>query len=247
MRPKISASARRIKDKEAHVDDWLMTYADMITLLLCFFALLLAISVPRADRMMEAQKKVREQFSAPDILASKFPTQVDTTPRESVKAPPSILHGEGPQQQPAPQQEGVQVDQSDKITIIEMNSGTFFGSGSAELTNEGQAFLDQLLNDIADPKYQNYMITVEGHTDNRPINTLQYPSNWELSSGRAASVVRYFLEKGVHPERMRAAGYADAFPKVPNMDDNGVEIPENQAQNRRVVIKLEKIERRSLF
>jgi len=63
------------------------------------------------------------------------------------------------------------------------------------------------------------------------------------ASSRAASVVRFFLEHGIDPERLRAAGYADVFPKVPNRDSNGNAIPANQSQNRRVVIKLEKIEK----
>jgi chemotaxis protein MotB len=90
--------------------------------------------------------------------------------------------------------------------------------------------------------FQDYSITVEGHTDDVPIETNLFPSNWELSTARAASVVRALVANGIPAAKLRAAGYADIMPKAPNRDGAGRPIPENQAQNRRVVIKLEKIE-----
>ena len=75
-----------------------------------------------------------------------------------------------------------------------------------------------------------------------PISTAQFPSNWELSTARASAVVHYFLDQGIPAQELRAAGYADTFPKAPNRDAAGHPLPENQAQNRRVVIALEKID-----
>ena len=92
-------------------------------------------------------------------------------------------------------------------------------------------------------KFRDYQITIEGHTDDAPISTAQFPSNWELSTARASAVVHYFLEQGIAAQKLRAAGYADTFPVAPNRDSAGKPIPENQARNRRVVIKLEKIVR----
>ncbi|HPN37156.1 MAG TPA: OmpA family protein, partial [Melioribacteraceae bacterium] len=84
--------------------------------------------------------------------------------------------------------------------------------------------------------FPNYLVEVEGHTDNIPINTPQYPSNWELSTNRATNIVKLFIEEGIPPVRLRAAGYADSRPKLSNVDVNGNSIPQNQAANRRVVI-----------
>ena len=78
------------------------------------------------------------------------------------------------------------------------------------------------------------VIDVEVHTDDIPIKTPQFPSNWELSSSRAASVVKLFTERGIDPTVVRAIGHADAFPKKPNRDTEGVAIPENMSANRRV-------------
>jgi chemotaxis protein MotB len=76
-------------------------------------------------------------------------------------------------------------------------------------------------------KFENYKVAVEGHTDDLPIY-YRFPSNWELSTARASRVVRYFIEKGIPPQRFKAVGYADTKPVVPNTS------MENRAQNRRV-------------
>jgi chemotaxis protein MotB len=218
-----------------------MTYADMITLLLCFFAIFLSVSVPKDEQMAEAREKVRERFASQGstheiILDANSMFGLKATDRNTpYDRLPSIvdMYEQG---------KGVHVEQEgDRITSIEMDSSAFFASGSAILSSEGQKILGELTQKLTGKDYINYSITVEGHTDDNPIKTTQFPSNWELSTARAAAVVRFFLEHGIDPERLRAAGYADVFPKVPNRDASGNAITANQAQNRRVVIKLEKI------
>jgi chemotaxis protein MotB len=110
------------------------------------------------------------------------------------------------------------------------------------LSDPGQSILGSLLGRLQSPAFAAYRITVEGHTDDEPISSAQFPSNWELSAARAAAVVRFFAEHGIPANRLRAAGYAQTHPLAPNRDDAGNPIPENQAKNRRVVIELEKIE-----
>jgi len=136
----------------------------------------------------------------------------------------------------APEQKG------DRITIFQLSSAAFFASGTATLSDPGQSILASLLGRLQSPAFAAYRITVEGHTDDEPISSAQFPSNWELSAGRAAAVVRFFVEHGVPADRLRAAGYADTHPLAPNRDAAGNPIPENQATNRRVVIELEKID-----
>jgi chemotaxis protein MotB len=131
----------------------------------------------------------------------------------------------------------------DRITTLEMNSATFFDSGSATLSKAGETVLQEVTVELKLDMFRDYQITVEGHTDDTPIHTSQFPSNWELSTARAAAVVHFFLEQGIPARKLRAAGYADTFPKAPNRDANGNAIPENQSQNRRVVIRLEKIDK----
>lgn len=224
--------------EDAGVDDWLMTYADMITLILCFFAILLSISVPKREEFSDMQSQLHEEFSAhnqadkPSIYVTPLDTHTENIPPTGV----TTLAEKTEEKKPA-------IKQGDRLSIIDMNSASFFTAGSATLSDEGRNVLDKVLETIQSDKFKDYKITVEGHTDDLPISTLQFPSNWELSTARAAAVARYFLKHGVAPQRIRASGYADTFPKVPNRDTQGKAIPENQAQNRRVVIKLEKVEK----
>lgn len=217
---------RRLDDHR--LDDWLMTYADMITLVLCFFAIILSVSIVKEEKFEQVRQKVMEQFAASEVAkGTKAP------PEENRQSIATIFQD----------QRDVAVENGDRYTAIEMNSAPFFSSGSAELKPEGQHLLAALLPTLQDQRFRDYQITVEGHTDDMLIGTAQFPSNWELSTARASGVVRYFVNNGIPAAKLRAVGYAEVLPKVPNRDVAGRSIPENQALNRRVVIKLEKIEK----
>ncbi len=233
---------RRRRQDDQHVDDWLMTYADMITLLLCFFAIFLSVSIPKKEQFEQARQKVMEQFAAQDVLVGKFPPRPEE-PKSSSNDPfdklPSFIDkykglGVGMGK--------VEVTKGNRIVTIAMSSAPLFPVGTADLSAEGQQILVDVAGIILERQYADYRVTIEGHTDDSPISTPRFPSNWELSTSRAAAVVRFLMTQGVRPDRMRAAGYADVFPKAPNRDAAGKPIPGNQALNRRVVVKLEKIE-----
>lgn len=233
------------------LDDWLMTYADMITLLLCFFALLLSVSVPKREVFEQAREKVLEKFaSAQDqvILLSQQQHNGQSDEDHPFDSQPSIVDRFKTDSKIAWKDGKIQTTQrrennGNRIDIIDIPSTAFFASGSAVLSNDGKEILVEILGQhLTAQDTSDYQITIEGHTDDIPINTPQFPSNWELSTARAASVVRFLIDQGIQPQRLRAAGYADTFPKVPNRDDSGRILPDNQAQNRRVLIKLEKID-----
>lgn len=225
-----------------------MTYADMITLLLCFFAVFLSVSVPKSERFEKASQNVRDQFGSSNTSQQKtiaiVPKKAFSEEEESEiirdSLPSIVAHFDDNK---GPQKARVE-KKGDRITTIEMSSAPFFASGSATLSDEGKVILGgDILKLINDPKNRDYVVTVEGHTDDNPIATLQFPSNWELSTARAAAVVRFYLSQGVSSTRLRAAGYSDTFPKVPNRDAMGKPIPDNQAQNRRVIIKMEHVDK----
>jgi chemotaxis protein MotB len=278
-------SWKRKREQADHADDWLMTYADMITLLLCFFAIFLSVSVPKKDlpKNVQVTMPVRQPEYQPDYLEGNLPfhgrehaheatgqdavvVPVERKPVTLVMAPPPTLPDMPVQAAiPAPEekQEAVKPaatlpeivdrlkkggpaelkEKGDRIITLIMSSGTFFESGSSSLSASGKAILREVAANLKAEKFRDYQITVEGHTDDAPISTAQFPSNWELSTARAAAVVHYFLEQGISAQKLRAAGYADTFPIAPNRDVHGKAIPEHQARNRRVVIKLEKIVR----
>lgn len=241
---------RRRRDDHAGVDDWLMTYADMITLLLCFFAVFLAVSLPEKEQLEQARGVMMQQFAkvndktpaksdlVPSVAGDKFPHEGQMNPVKTDQPfdrMPSIVD----------QYRGnknIEIKKGDRLVTIAMNSSALFGSGAADLSAEGGQTLSSLLPIVNSEQYHDYTITVEGHTDDDPIATAQFPSNWELSAARAAAVVRYLIGNGVSASRLRAVGLADTMPKLPNRDDNGHPIPDNQAQNRRVVVKLERVD-----
>jgi chemotaxis protein MotB len=118
---------------------------------------------------------------------------------------------------------------NEKWLEVEINSSLLFASGRAVLSDEARDILIGLSDTFKSSRNPLY---VSGYTDNVPIDTLQYPSNWELSAARSASVVRLFAEAGINPQRMGAIGFAEYRP----VSDNATE--ENRQKNRRVVIRM---------
>ena len=130
--------------------------------------------------------------------------------------------------------------------MIELSSNSFFQSGSADIKPTMIKSLEDLSQIIRDFPTEDYQVDVEGHTDNVPINTIQFPSNWELSALRAVNVAHIFEDSGMPRERIAATAYADTKPKKPNTDEAGINIPENQAENRRVVVFISKLAQEAL-
>ena len=117
--------------------------------------------------------------------------------------------------------------------VIRIPGGSLFEPGNADLNlSKSKPILDEIVR-ILDA-YPRYRISVQGHTDDSPISTDRFPSNWELSSARATAVLRYFIDKNINPKRLTATGYADIFPIASNDSELG------QATNRRVEFVLEK-------
>ena len=205
-------------------EDWLTTYADAITLLMAFFVMLLSFSkydLPAFEKGIAGIKN--------ELGLDKAPERPMFTLQQNLN---SIL-------------EEVQIDQDqvetgfdDAGVVSEFESGSFFRPGSAELLPQAEKILLEIAYELSQSPYDLYFVDVEGHTDDAPINTPRYPSNWELSTARATGVVRFLISADVQPERLKASGYADVQPKFPNVDLFGEPIPENRRKNRRISIRL---------
>jgi len=124
----------------------------------------------------------------------------------------------------------VSVEKNDLWVEVELNSNMLFGSGNASLSDEALRVLWKVAKPV---RKLNNAVQVEGFTDNIPINSFEYPSNWELSGARAASVVHLFTKYGIKPDRLAAVGYGEQHP----VDSN--ETPEGRERNRRVVIVIQ--------
>ncbi len=208
--------------EEVNLDDWMNTYGDMITLLMAFFLMLISIS--KVDMSLWEQMK--------SGIISEIKDEKIKTPLADIKrALDSLLADEKAAQQ-------VNIKQDQKNIMLKFASSAFYAGGSADISPTAQNLIDKVSQAIKQVDYYPFVVDVEGHTDDVPINTIRFPSNWELSVSRATNIVKYMIETGVNGDRLKAAGYADTKPVAPNRDSNGKPIPENQAANRRIVIRI---------
>jgi len=252
---------RRSEEEHENLERWLVSYADFITLLFAFFVVMYSISSVNEGKYRVLSDSLTAAFSEPHKLQYAERTQdliqISGLKRGQALAANSIVQlpanshspeGEDGQQggdeaqlqevadqiervlAPYIQDELIAVKRESKWVEIEMTSGLLFSSGRAELSAESIPMLDKLA-DIF--KTISNSIHVEGHTDNVPIKTREFPSNWELSSARAASVVHQLMKGGVDPARMAAIAYGEYHP----LSDNGTEA--GRYKNRRVTIILQ--------
>ncbi|WP_044828718.1 flagellar motor protein MotB [Thalassospira sp. HJ] len=212
------------QEEEPINEDWLATYADAITLLMAFFVMLVSFSKVEIPMFEKVQAGIAEQIGKREVVR---PTQVlETDLRDAV-----FNMG---------MDSAVNVSTDDEGILMEMGSGSFFQPGSANLTNDAVLFLKDVGDLLKEPRYLGFQIEVTGHTDDSPINSSRFPTNWDLAAGRAIAVVRFFSALGVDPDskRMRAISYGETKPKLPNRDDSGNPIEENREANRRIEIRV---------
>lgn len=197
-------------------ESWLTSYLDVLTLLITLFVLLLALAPPGGNEALKGEKA-----SMASVISS-LPLATLATgihPRHSGLQP----------QMAALDIPGVSVSQGQEGVTLRIDDSLLFPSGEAVLTSLGQDVIESLIDVLAAFDGQ---VSVEGHTDNLPIATTRFPSNWELSAGRAIAVMRHLEGQGIAISRMRAVGYADTQP----MESNAT--PEGRAANRRVELLL---------
>ena len=123
--------------------------------------------------------------------------------------------------------------------VLEFEGDTLFDYGSAEIKKEALPTLKRIAATLQSERYNKFIFNIEGHTSDEHFSSPQYPSNWELSSARAASVTSFLESRGINRVRLRTAGLYDVSPKYPNRDPFGEPIPQNRIKNRRVVIHVE--------
>ncbi len=211
---------------EAEDEGWLITFADMCVLLMSFFILMFALSSPDSKKLMEnVTASLREQGFYNDAVP-----RVDAT--DSVKKELTLAVAKNGYDQ------FIVATQNEHGMDVELASSAFFEVGSAKFSSTALPMLRMVAQEILALSGQDVVIEIVGHTDNSPIASAQFPSNWELSSARAANVVRYLIAQRFPAAKLRAVGVGDTQPKAPNQDSAGNPLPANQNLNRRVVIKI---------
>lgn len=225
---------RKHTEEHENAERWLLTYADLITLLLAFFIMMYVFSKKDAQKYDEVASHLKAIFSGGTGLAAKGSVTA-ASPIEMLSKGASSgeikrqLEGEFMDaNRDKPGGENISVLSDERGVVIRVLDKAFFDEGKADLKEGAKSALDKIVPII---KNVDNHIRIEGHTDNIPINTADFKSNWELSVRRATEVVRYFVEKrGLPPERVSATGYAEYRPIVQNNS------PKNRSLNRRIEI-----------
>jgi chemotaxis protein MotB len=230
--------ARKKKHPE-HVNHerWLVSYADFMTLLFAFFVVMFAssqVDTQKVGRFTESFSKAVgiEVFpeSGKSLLGGNASKEANTIAGKGDQSLPTELEElRLAMQQKAKQQElvGVQVLIRRNEIVLRLADNVVFASGTDEIQPAARAVLGRIADDLKSRKVD---IRVEGHTDDKPIKTARFRSNWDLSTSRATAVVADFANAGIEPTRLSAAGYGEFHPVA----SNGT--PEGRAANRRVDI-----------
>jgi len=224
------------------IPPWVITFADMVTLMMVFFILLFAVGTIEDKKWRQIKQSLSAALGSDtvseaglrqgldviaDPLDDKTVHAVDEVGAMVAKEIEEIvseveefvfknkLSGE------------VQVSSDARGAIITISDVVLFPAGQARMTLPGKRKLRQVFDLL---KQFDYNVKIEGHTDNSPIRTEKFPSNWELSASRASEVVRMLILDGYPPEKLSVEGFAEFRPKAPNNN------PENRAINRRIEI-----------
>ena len=206
---------------------WMITYADMVTLLLTFFILYYSIASMNMQKFKEAI--IGEEQASIGLLELLDSAEV----KESIQNLTGLKSNDILKDiQEVAEETELDVETSDAKVVVRVPGASLFKPGQADLQLSARPVLDEVIRVVN--KYPGYKIHIQGHTDDEPISTERFPTNWELSAARATAVLRYFIDKGAEPERMTATGYADTFPLATNDTVPG------RAKNRRVEFVLEK-------
>jgi len=251
---------KRAPEEHENHERWLVSYADFITLLFAFFVVMYSISSVNEGKFRVLSHSLVASFSSQSrsmdpvqlgTASTSFPILPMPLNRTPIKLdlPESMAKGaikvdqsEASRRSPEIDELGqkinnaldqllktklVSVRKSDNWLEIEINSKVLFSSGSSNLSPSARPMLRALSNVL---KGRNNKVHVEGFTDDLPIKNSIYPSNWELSAARSATVVRLFARYGITPTNLASIGYGQYQPKVAN------DTPEGRSTNRRVVI-----------
>ncbi|HUE94311.1 flagellar motor protein MotD [Pseudomonas sp.] len=234
------ARRRRHEEHENH-ERWLVSYADFITLLFAFFVVMYSISSINEGKYKILSDSLTGVFNQPDRAVKPIPVG-DLRPR-TIEPEREVVDNESPQSAPDSlvsiassirdsfseliQSEQLRVSGNELWIEIELSSSLLFTSGDAIPNGAAFDIIEKVAKILA--PYEN-PIHVEGFTDNLPIQTAQYPTNWELSTARAATIVRMLTLDGVSPGRLAAVGYGEFQPVADNATAEG------RGRNRRVVL-----------
>jgi chemotaxis protein MotB len=218
---------RKDEDDDGGIN-WRVTFNDMITLLMVFFAMVFSLSTMDLPGIYGAKIQLQSGIGVFEAGKKTAVGVVDDLTGYDINTEPSEKEIENSMEE-LELETGIDVIYTDRGIVINLENDILFESGSADLQPQGQRVLKNTATNILS-KISNKII-VEGHTDSDAISSEQFPSNWELSTKRAVNVVKYFIDVGgILPKRLAAAGYGETRPRFPN------DSRETKIKNRRVEV-----------
>lgn len=231
MLPK--ASSKHVKGQVDHVDAWLMSYADLITLLFMFFVIFVSTSLSRhssaAPTHGEPVHPYVEEHSGLMALGTPYDEMYG-----NLKGTVATANAD----------QSVAVEKSEHGVWVDLSAVQLFNQGTAVIPAERLPLLKAMARQIKDGIPAEDKIEVAAYTDDAPLIDSVYANNWELAAMRAARIVTLLVDEGVDAGRLRAVNYAANQPVVPNQDAAGKPIEENRERNQRVVIRVEGVEKK---
>lgn len=247
--PQALVRHEKVHNAGAHVEEgeegepWLLSYADLVTLLMCFFILFFTLDKTKGG--ISDPERVKEKLESligldESIIDKRKQTTESAAKKNSTPADKKIVD------QVKREMRKIAKELKIVFTIGEAEPGVFeivilstnfFNAGRATLTPEGVKLVEGINAQIRSFG-EGTTIDIEGHTDGDPLHGKEFPSNWELSSARASSVTRQLVNLGIPQKTMRVIGYADQKPLMQERDERGTPIPAAKKLNRRVTIKV---------
>lgn len=211
------------------IPEWIVTFADMMSLLLCFFILLLSFAQVDIAKFQASMGSIKDAFGVQRERPQDFQTAFSPAPESRIPGGYKLATSEKEQLEVARMlkeliNEKAELAQNAIISAEEgginlrVNSRALFAPGSATLTPSGERVCALVQKILLKHKYD---LIVEGHTGSREAFSSDYPTHWELSAARAVVLVRHILELGISPRRLKAVGYGDTRPLVPENADTG--------------------------
>ncbi|ABW19035.1 OmpA/MotB family protein [Alkaliphilus oremlandii] len=240
------ARKKQQEDQPAGAPLWMTTYSDMVTLLLCFFVLLFAFSTVETQKFDQLMQSLQNAIGVSssgildggntlfpnDFIDQSLMGDLTAGQRNELENFRELQETLESYLQEYDLETEVLVSQESRGLMLRFQDNVLFDPGKAELKPRSKEILQDIAEFLRSPELKDKDIRVEGHTDTVKVNpTSIYPTNWELSTGRASNVVRYFIEEiDMDPERFSIAGYGEYQPIAPN------DTVENKSKNRRVDI-----------
>ncbi len=228
----MTATTRRRRREGVSRDRWLISYADFITLLFAFFTTLYAISTVDDNKLSRVAVGLQEALDVPDAArhpGNRIPVVGESLLTQEQLDAKAILERDMAEDLQSGRMELLEDARGLVLSIPEASA---FATGSADLSPTAMQAIGRLAVSLREVRNA---VLIEGHTDDVPIHTVRFASNWELSTARATAVVQWLIERGgVEASRLSAAGYGEFHPRVPN------ESSQARARNRRVDVVIAK-------